>query len=110
MPGDFLSSYQLLVRKRDAGYEPGGREFESLRARRTLECPLRQPHLCLWNTVLPIYQEGHEDLGSAAAEPKLLYIGSQKALPHMRIRLCTRAKCAICVERIGVNGYRVLML
>jgi len=60
--------------------------------------------------VLPIHQEGHEDLGSAAAAPKLLYIGSQKALPHLRIRLYTRAKCAICVERIVVNGYRALML
>jgi hypothetical protein len=35
-PGDFFLSYQSLVCKRDAGYEPGGREFESLRARQFL--------------------------------------------------------------------------
>jgi hypothetical protein len=33
MLGSFLLGYQLLASKRDAAYEPGGREFESLRAR-----------------------------------------------------------------------------
>ena len=35
---NFLLSYQLLVCKRNTGYEPGGREFESLRARQIIQC------------------------------------------------------------------------
>jgi hypothetical protein len=35
--GDLLLSYQLLARKRAAAYEPGGREFESLRARQIIQ-------------------------------------------------------------------------
>ena len=41
-PGDFFLSYQSLVCKRDAGYEPGSREFESLRGRGFLKCPCRR--------------------------------------------------------------------